>query len=560
MFLPVKIETKEYRFVIDTVTIISSSAFNEILTYIDLDLCPTDPGFRIVGADTKPINLEGHATVNFRLQNSKFSWDMHVADIREDGIIGLDFLIEHNYTLGAETGLRLNRKRYPCVLEKTLYNSNVVCLDTINVPPNCEIVISGKAETLPLSSTSDFGIVYKLENGTQSVLIANTLVSLKNETLPVRIMNSSNDEILIKRGTVLGKVEEVINILPLSDEEVDSDKICSQNCLRVNNLRAKKQMPEHLKELFDKSAGKLTVEQASRLRDLLTENSDLFANSPSDLGKTNVVEHTIDTGTAKPIKQAARRPPRTLAGKEDEIIQEQLKAGVIRESTSPWASPMVYVMKKDGTIRPCVGYRKLNENTLKDAYPLPRIDDCLDSFENAKYYSTLDLQSGYWQIAMAEKDKPKTAFVTRSGLYEYNTMPFGLCNAPSTFQRCMELIFRGMQWKIVLIYLDDIIIFSETFETHLERINMDFKRLRSAGFKLKASKCELFRPEVSFLGHTISRFGIRPSPDKVKAVKNWKQPQTVTQVRSFLGFSSYYRHLIDKLLKQDYSLYQKLID
>ena len=375
-------------------------------------------------------------------------------------------------------------------------------------------------------------------------MIANTLVSLKNETLPVRIMNSSNDEILIKKGTVLGKVEEVINILPLSDEEVDSDKICSQNCLRVNNLRAKKQMPEHLKELFDKSAGKLTVEQASRLRDLLTENSDLFANSPSDLGKTNVVEHTIDTGTAKPIKQAARRPPRTLAGKEDEIIQEQLKAGVIRESTSPWASPMVYVMKKDGTIRPCVDYRKLNENTLKDAYPLPRIDDCLDSFENAKYYSTLDLQSGYWQIAMAEKDKPKTAFVTRSGLYEYNTMPFGLCNAPSTFQRCMELIFRGMQWKIVLIYLDDIIIFSETFETHLERINIVFKRLRSAGFKLKASKCELFRPEVSFLGHTISRFGIRPSPDKVKAVKNWKQPQTVTQVRSFLGFSSYYRRYI----------------
>ena len=264
----------------------------------------------------------------------------------------------------------------------------------------------------------------------------------------------------------------------------------------------------------------MTVEQASRLHDLLTENSDLFANSPSDLGKTNVVEHTIDTATAKPINQAARRPTRMLAGKEDEIIQEQLKAGVVRESTSPWASPMVYVMKKDGTIGPCVDYRKLNENTLKDAYPLLRIDDSLDSFENAKYYSTLDLQSGYWQIAMVEKDKPKTAFVTRSGLYEYNTLPFGLCNAPLTFQRCMELIFRGMQWKIVLIYLDDIIIFSRTFETHLERINMVFKRLRSAGFKLKASKCELFRPEVSFLGHTILRFGIRPSPDKVKAVKN----------------------------------------
>ena len=157
-----------------------------------------------------------------------------------------------------------------------------------------------------------------------------------------------------------------------------------------------------MKELFDKSSGKLTVEQASSLHDLLNENSDVFANSPSDLGKTNVVEHTIDIGTANSIKQAACRPQRTLAGKEDEIIWEQLKTGVIRESSSPWASPMVYVMKKDGTIRPCVNYRKLNENARKDAYPLPRIDDCLVSFGNAKYYSTLDLQSGYWQIAMAQ--------------------------------------------------------------------------------------------------------------------------------------------------------------
>ena len=184
----------------------------------------------------------------------------------------------------------------------------------------------------------------------------------------------------------------------------------------------KKELPGHLKELYDKSAKNLNVVQKNKLYELLCDNSDLFAKSSSDPGKTSVVEHTINTGNAKPIKQAARRPQRTLAGKENEIIQEQIRTGVIRESTSPWASPMVYVMKKDGSIRPCVDYR--NDSTLKDAYPLPRIDDCLDNFGNAKFFSRLDLQSGYWQISFAEEDKPKTAFVTRSGLYEYNTMPF----------------------------------------------------------------------------------------------------------------------------------------
>ena len=142
--------------------------------------------------------------------------------------------------------------------------------------------------------------------------------------------------------------------------------------------------------------------------------TDLFASSPSYLGKASVTEHKINTGDAKPIKQQARRSPRILAGKEEDIIYDQLKAVVIRESTSPWASPMVYVMKKDGSIRPCVDYRRLNDIILKDAYPLPKINDCLDNFGDAKFLSTLDLQSGFWQIAVAEEDKLKTAFITRS--------------------------------------------------------------------------------------------------------------------------------------------------
>ena len=205
---------------------------------------------------------------------------------------------------------------------------------------------------------------------------------------------------------------------------------------------------------------------------------------------------------------------------------------------------MVFVRKKDGTVRPCVDYRKLNEVTRKDAYPLPRIDDCLDSMSGAKLFSTIDLQSGYWQIGVRECDRPKTAVVTRSGLYEYQTMPFGLCNAPGTFQRCMELVLRGLQWKTLLVYIDDVIVFSTSFEKHVEDLEEVLNRLAAAGLKLKPSKCEFFKSEVSFLGHVVTPEGIRTDPRKIEVVQEWAVPRNVTDVRSFLGFCSYYRRFI----------------
>ena len=547
MLLPMNIYSEDCRFVVDTgspVTLISSTVFNKIASHTELNLRPTDPSFKINVADETPLKVEGIVNIPFKVRNTLFHWDMYVVNIRENGLIGLDFLYENDYSLGARTGLRLNKKRYPCILEEIKFCSNILCTDTVKIPAKSEIVIGGQLETKTFNG--EFGVISKpCSLKVKNILIGNTLVDMNksNTGLPVRILNSSVEDVTLRKGTVIGKLEEVSNIIPFENNElnVEPDR-CGE---RTNDkLDSGKELPDHVKELFDRSAENLNLEQSCKLSKLLYDNADLFAKSSADLGKTSVVEHTINTGDARPIKQAARRPPKSLAGKENEIIQDQIKAGVIRESSSPWASPMVYVMKKDGSIRPCVDYRKLNDCTLKDAYPLPRMDDCLDSFGNAKYFSTLDLQSGYWQVSVSEKDKSKTAFVTRSGLYEYNQMPFGLCNAPSTFQRCMELVFRGLQWKILLIYLDDIIIFSETFETHLDRINQVFGRLRQAGFKLKSSKCELFRSEVTFLGHSVTSSGIKPSMEKVKVVQNWKRPQTLTQVRSFLGFASYYRRYI----------------
>lgn len=189
-------------------------------------------------------------------------------------------------------------------------------------------------------------------------------------------------------------------------------------------------------------------------------------------------------------------------------------------------------------------YRRLNEVTRKDAYPLPRIDDCLDCLEKAKYFSVMDLQTGFYQISVKPAERHKTAFVTRSGLYEYRKMAMGLCNAPSTFQRCMELVMRGLQWQSLLVYLDDLILFNETFDRHIEQLEEVFTRLRNSGLKLKPSKCDFFKTEVTFLGYVVSENGVKPDMDKVKSIKEWPVPKCTTDIRSFLGLCSYYRRFI----------------
>ena len=222
-----------------------------------------------------------------------------------------------------------------------------------------------------------------------------------------------------------------------------------------------------------------------------------------------------------------------------------LEQGVVEPSDSPWAAPIVLVRKKDGTTRFCVDYRKLNNVTRKDAFPIPHIGDTLDTLGGSQWFCTMDLASGYWQIGMDDKDKSKTAFTTHRGLYQFNVMPFGLSCAPATFSRVMELVLRGLQWDRCLVYLDDIIVFGRTFGQTIENLEKVFSRLRTANLKLKAKKCHMFQEEVAFLGHIVSADGVRCDPAKVSAVRNWEVPKTVLELRSFLGLASYYRRFIE---------------
>ena len=293
--------------------------------------------------------------------------------------------------------------------------------------------------------------------------------------------------------------------------------------------------------LSGKQEGEVTV--------LLQRYNDVFSKSSGDIGRTNVLQHRIDTGNEEPVKQPLRRIPGALKEEVHEQIDNMLKNDVIEPSSSPWSSPIVLVRKKDGSVRFCVDYRRLNSLTRKDAHPLPRVDDCLDALSGSRWFSTMDCSSGYWQVEMDKDDKEKTAFAATSNLYHFKVMSFGLTNAPGTFQRLMELVLKGLDWRSILVYLDDILIFTPTFEEHLEVLEEVFRCLRKAGLKLKPSKCFLLRNSVTFLGHKVSSEGVSPDPANVEKVRDYPRPTTVVEVRSFLGLASYYRRFVADFAK-----------
>ncbi|CAI5643241.1 unnamed protein product [Oreochromis niloticus] len=293
----------------------------------------------------------------------------------------------------------------------------------------------------------------------------------------------------------------------------------------------------------------LTAQEQGHVRSLLYKYSGVFSDHDGDIGCTNLISHDIPLVEDTPVRQRYRRIPPSEYEAVKAHIRQLLEAQVIRESSSPFASPIVLVRKKDGSLRLCVDYRALNSKTRKDAFPLPRIDESLDALSGARWFSTLDLAAGYNQVPVTEKDKMKTAFCTPFGLFEWNRMPFGLCNAPSTFQRLMERIFGDQHCQSLLLYLDDVIVFSSTVEEHVSRLDVVLGRLQQEGLKAKLEKCSFFQSEVSYLGHVVSRDGVSTDPNKIEAVSKWPRPNHVSELHSFLGFASYYRRFVEGFAK-----------
>lgn len=378
-----------------------------------------------------------------------------------------------------------------------------------------------------------------LEGGLPAgLVVAPALICVTNGTAYVPVVNVGTLDVMLYPHNTLGTLNTVLVVsLPTDVVEVKSATVT------VNS------QPPPVSSMLDQidaiDLSMLTGEEEAQVRALFRRYQSVFSTHEGDLGCTNLIAHEIPLSDDVPVRQRYRRIPPSEYEVVKAHINQLLEAQVIRESSSPYASPIVLVKKKDGSLRMCVDYRQLNSKTRKDAFPLPRIEESLDALTGARWFSTLDLASGYNQVPVVEGDRPKTAFCTPFGLFEYNRMPFGLCNAPSTFQRLMQRLFGDQQSESVLLYLDDIVVFSSSVEQHLMRLEVVLSRLEQEGLKARLEKCFFFRKEVRYLGHVISSEGVSTDPSKIEVVSKWRRPETPSELRSFLGFASYYRRFVE---------------
>lgn len=371
--------------------------------------------------------------------------------------------------------------------------------------------------------------------------VMESLVSMEDNEIVLPVENHQGNTVYVSTGVQLGTVRNT-DVDATELVEVSEGPVACNASVQAKITSCER--AEKLPQLLCLPLVKLSPEENIQLKELVTEFNDVFALSDAELGCTHLVEHEIDTGNHAPIRQPPYRTPVIRRQKMNEMVAAMQAQGIVEPSSSAWASPVVLVPKKDGELRFCIDYRRLNSVTRKDVYPLPRVDDILVALGEARYFTTLDFASGYWQIALEQSAKEKSAFVTHNGLFEFVRMPFGLCNAPATFQRLMQRVLAGLEYECCFVYLDDILVASRTFNEHLSHLREVFTRIQAAHLRLKPKKCQLLRERVLFLGHVVSATGIEPDPQKTEKIRSFPTPTDVTSLRRFLGLASYYRRFV----------------
>ncbi|MCG8049023.1 MAG: reverse transcriptase domain-containing protein, partial [Candidatus Thiodiazotropha endolucinida] len=525
-----KIEKQKYRALVDTgaeVSLMHRRIYDNFKVKPKLQ----NKKALLQSVNGETLQVDGAVEMSFEIGGLTMSHLFYVVrNMNRNLILGRDWLLKNGVRLYFDLGcIRVHQTYIP--LQEDIHVSSVVrAHNKTKIKPQTAVICRCKVRDSPDLPVNKQYEISPIEIGFLSyepgLMVSNSVCKLNgNRFIPVLVVNNTNKTFTIRKGCPLAKIEQVQG----------------QTIMSVNDVSKLQASEGHLVETFEDLD--VPEKHKKRVLDLILRNKDLFANKDSELSHTDTVKMKIDTGDHNPIKLRPYRTPLNNRKVIDNAIDEMLDAKIIERSKSPWSFPVVIVDKKDGSKRFCVDFRALNKVTKANSYPLPLIDDILALLGHAKYFTLLDLKSGYWQVCVDDECKEKTAFACHRGLFQFNVMPFGLTTAPAVFQELMSHVLEGLD-RFTVAYLDDILIFSRTLEEHLTHIQNVFDRLRKHSLRLKLKKCSFLKSETNYLGFVINDNGIKPEEKKVNVIKSLPTPQTVRDVRSFIGMCSYYRRFI----------------
>lgn len=500
-----------------------------------------------------PVKTQGELILELEIHKKKFNVQFQLlteeTNIPFDGLLGDDFFRSQSCRINyAESSLSINALPFKIPLCR---NTPQYSRISISLNPRSETVVP--INIINPDNVREGIIKCQFLNENHKILIPNAMVSINENNLAlITMVNMSN----VKQIIPIPDIQ--IEAIPKHDSIFNFNVISDRN--EVNNEERIHLLNQNLR------LDHLNKEESESIKSICEKFNDIF-HLPNDmLSTTTAASHEIPTTNNIPIHTKSYRYPEIHKTEVNKQIELMLKQGIIKPSVSPWSSPLWVVAKKQDASgerkwRIVIDYRKLNDNTIGDAYPLPNIDDILDNLGRAEYFTTLDLASGFHQIPMDPHDSPKTAFSTPTGHYEFTRMPFGLKNAPASFQRMMNAVLSGLTSSQCFVYLDDVVIYGSSLLDHNVKLNNIFDRLRHHNLKLQPDKCEFLRKSCEYLGHVISDKGIQPNPKKIEFIQEIPRPKTSKQIKSFLGMVGYYRKFINnfatlakpltRLLKKD---------